>query len=339
MKSRHLRTLSFLLFLAILFTTCKDGKKVNYKPTSIGAVNSLAVVMDNELWKGKVGDKVREHFAATVVGLTWEEPLFSINHMPTQVFQDRSRNTRNILYVQKDSVDVAHIKTDMYALPQKVGVIKGRTEEEIIENVESKADEFINAFKNLELTVTQKNFLKSLNKETVLQEKFGISLNLPSIYRIDVQKDNFVWIERQIQKGTASIIAYEMAGDYFKNDSTLVKDIVRMRDSIGATYVPGPDVPNKTTHMRTEPAFSPSVFPTEIDGKEAIEVKGIWDIKNYPMAGPFLTYIIKDKENDRILVLEGFVFAPATNKRDDIFQLEAIMKTVRFSATKRQQFN
>ncbi len=334
MKSRHLRTLSYLIYFVILFTACKDGKKVDYKPTSIGAINSLAVVMDNDLWKGKVGDKVREHFAATVVGLTWEEPMFSINHMPTQVFSGTIRNTRNILYVQKDSVNVAHVKTNMYARPQKVGVIKGTTEAEIIENLDAQADEFINTFKSLDLKVTQKAFLKSLNKETVLQEKFGISLNLPSIYRIDVQKDNFVWIERQIQKGTASIIAYEMPGDYFMNDSTLVKDIVKMRDSIGATYIPGPDVPNKTTHMRTEPAFSPSVFPAEIDGKEAIEVKGIWDVKNYPMAGPFLTYIIKDKENDRILVLEGFVFAPATNKRDDVFQLEAIMKTVRFGTKK-----
>lgn len=291
----------------------------------------MAVVIDNELWKGKVGDKVREHFAATVIGLTWEEPIFSINQMPTQVFSGSIRNSRNILYIQKDSVNVAHVKTDMYALPQKVGIVKGSTEEEIIKNLDMKAEEFISTFKSVELELTQKNFLKSLNKETVLQEKFGIKLNLPSIYRIDVQKDNFVWIERQIQKGTASIIAYEMPGDYFKNDSTLIKDIIRMRDSIGEKYIPGTDVPGKVTHMRTEPAFSPSVFPVEVAGREAMEVRGIWDIKNYPMAGPFLTYIIKDKENDRIMVLEGFVFAPATNKRDDIFQLEAIMKTVRFN--------
>ncbi len=330
MKPRHLRTLTWaLLLIAVLFVACKEDKK-NYKPTSIGAINSLAVVIDNELWKGKVGDKVREHFAATVVGLTWDEPLFSIEQMPTQVFSGSIRNRRNILYVQKDSVNVAHVKTDMYAIPQKVGVVKGGTEDELIQNLEEKADEFITAFKDTELKVSQKNFLKSLNNETVLQDKFGIALSLPSIYRIDVRKDNFVWIERQIQKGTASLIAYEMPGDYFKNDSTFIRDIIHMRDSIGEKYIPGADVPGKVTHMRTEPAFAPSVFPAEIAGREAIEVRGIWDIKNYPMAGPFLTYIIKDTENDRIMVLEGFVFAPATNKRDDIFQLEAIMKTVRF---------
>ena len=323
---------TLVLFLLLFALSCKDGKKENYKPTSIGAINSLAVVMDNELWKGPVGDKVREHFAATVVGLTWEEPLFSINQMPTSVFSGSIRNTRSILYVQKDTVNVAHIKTDLYAMPQKVGVVKGRTEDEIIKNLDAKADEIIAAFKNMELEESQKRFLKSLNKEKVLQEKFGIAINLPSIYRYDVRKDNFVWIERQIQKGTASIIAYQMPFDYFKHDSTLIRDIVRMRDSIGEKYIPGTDVPGKVTHMRTEPAFSPSVFPAEIAGRKAIEVRGIWDIKNYAMAGPFLTYIIPDKENDRTMVLEGFTFAPATNKRDYMFELEAILKTVRFNA-------
>ncbi|WKX77971.1 DUF4837 family protein [Zobellia laminariae] len=80
--------------------------------------------------------------------------------------------------------------------------------------------------------------------------------------------------------------------------------------------------------MHTEPAFAPYVYPVEIAGLKGVEVRGLWDIKNYPMAGPFLTYILNDKERNRKLVLEGFVFAPATQKRDDLFQLEAIMKTL-----------
>jgi hypothetical protein len=82
--------------------------------------------------------------------------------------------------------------------------------------------------------------------------------------------------------------------------------------------------------MGTEKAFAPYVFPAEVAGKKAVEVRGIWEVVNYPMAGPFLTYIINDKERNRKLVMEGFTFAPATNKRDYMFELEAIMKTVSF---------
>ncbi len=327
---KQFRTLLIVLFI-ISITSCKDvSQQQNYRPSSIGPLNSITLVIDNELWKGKVGDKIREHFAGPAVGLTWNEPLFTINPIPSQVFSGSVRNSRSILYVQKDSVDVAHIKTDMYARPQKVGIVKGTTDEEIIRNIDAKAAEMIAAFKEIELKEEQQRFLRSLNKETILQEKFGIILNMPSAYKVSKQEDNFVWIDREILKGNMNIIVYEMPGNYFKSDSTLVKDIIRMRDSIGQKYIPGPDVPNKTTYMRTEQAFSPYISSTEVSSISAVEVRGIWDIKNYPMAGPFITYIINDKERNRKLVIEGFTFAPATDKRDFMFQLEAIIKTLRF---------
>ncbi len=217
-----------------------------------------------------------------------------------------------------------------------MGVIKGRTEDEIIENLNAKAHEIIAAFKTLEIEEAQKRFLKSLNKEKVLEDKFGISLNLPSVYRVDKQVDNFVWIAREVLKGNMNIIVYTVPLNTIKSDSTMVNDIIRMRDSIGERYVPGPDVEGKITHMRTEPAFAPSIFPAEINGKKAIEVRGLWDVKNYPMAGPFLTYLVKEEEKNRIMVLEGFTFAPATEKRDNMFELEAILKTARLDLTNKK---
>ncbi|HET8736619.1 MAG TPA: DUF4837 family protein, partial [Pricia sp.] len=246
-------------------------------------------------------------------------------------------NSRSVLYVMQDSVNVAHIKTDVYAAPQKIGVVKGTTKAEVIDNLESKADSIIAAFKKMEIAAAQERFGRSLNREGALQEKFGINLKIPSIYKVGKQEDNFVWIDREIRKGTANIIVYEMPSDSFKSDSTLVKDIVAMRDSIGKKYVPGPDVKGKITYMRTEPAYAPAVFPAEIAGLKGVEVRGIWDIKNYPMAGPFLTYILNDKENDRKLVMEGFVFAPATQKRDDIFELEAILKTLKLVSAEKEE--
>ena len=326
---RHFKLLLALFLVMIL--SCKDQGKKNYLPSSIGAINTLIVVMDNELWKSKVGDKVREHFAASTLGLTMDEPLFSIIQVPPNVFSGTVRNSRSVLFVQKDSLNLAHIKTDMYSKPQKVAVIKGVTEVELIENLENKAKEIISTFKDLEISEAQNRFLRSLNKDKGINEKFGVTLNIPSLYKVVKQEDNFVWVEGQIQKGTVNLIVYEMPWDSFTVDSTFVKDIVRMRDSIGSLYIPGPDVPGKRTHMRTEPAFSPSVFPAEITDRKAVEVRGWWDVKNYPMAGPFLTYIVNDKENNRKMVVEGFTFAPATEKRDYMFELEAIMKTLRFN--------
>lgn len=322
------------LTLLIGLVSCDGSKNKNYLPGSIGAINQVTVVMDSELWKGTVGDKVREHFAASAIGLTWNESIFTLNHVPPKVFSGALRNSRAIIFVKQDTITGTELKSEVYATPQNMLVVKGKTEEELLTGIDIKAKEAITSFKKTALEETQKRLLKSLNKEGVIEEKFNISMSIPSIYKVGFQKENFVWLDREIQKGNMNIIAYEMPANSFSSDSTLVTDIVRMRDSIGKLYIPGTDVPNKITYMRTEPAFSPSIFPVEIAGKKAIEVRGIWDIKNYPMAGPFITYIIDDKENNRKMVVEGFTFAPATNKRDDMFRLEAILKTIQFNKEK-----
>ena len=306
---------------------CEKGPKKQYKPQSLVAINTIAVVMDNNLWKGAVGDKIREHFAAPQIGLTWDEPRFSLEHMPPSVFTGTTRHRRAVLYVSRDSVTGAQVRDNLYATPQKVGVIKAVTDSALIAVIEAHADQIMDSIRQMEIHETQARFLRSLSKDTVLQEKFGISLRLPSVYKVGKQEENFVWIDREIQKGSMNIIAYEMPGNSFGNDSTLVSDIIRMRDSIGQRYIPGPDVPDKITYMGTEKAFAPAVFRSTIDSLQAIEVRGIWEVVNYPMAGPFLTYIIDDSANNRRMVLEGFTFAPATSKRDYMFELEAILKT------------
>ena len=102
----------FLLSALILFS-CNDGPKKKYKPESIGAINSLGVVIENDLWEGPVGDKLREHFAAPVVGLTWDAPLFSMEQMPQKVFTGTTRYRRAALFVSLDTINAAHLKTDL----------------------------------------------------------------------------------------------------------------------------------------------------------------------------------------------------------------------------------
>lgn len=317
--------IAFVVLISVL--SCEDDRKKNYLPDSVGAINSLSVVIDNEMWKGAVGDTIRKYYAAEVIGLPWVEPLFSIHQMPVEVFTDFARTSRNILVVQKDSAQVAGIKSNLYAEPQNVVIIKGPTEQAIMEKIASTAEKAITRFKETDIKESQLRFTRSLNRETDLKEELGISLTMPSVYKIAKQENNFFWIERQIPKGTMNILVYEMPLNSFPDDSSRVEAIVKMRDSIGQRYVPGRE---EGMYMITEKAYAPYVFDVEIAGRPAIETKGMWEVKNFLMAGPFLNYIVEDKPNDRLVVLEGFTFAPSTNKRDNMFELEAILKTLKF---------
>ncbi|WP_127140387.1 DUF4837 family protein [Flagellimonas marinaquae] len=328
---KKLGTLLFAIIMLALSACGDSGKKEKFLPPSTGGINSLMVIMDTELWRGPVGEKIRDEFAAQIIGLPQIEPLFTLTQVPPKVFKGTTTHARSILYVEQDSTSLAHIKDDAYAKPQKVAVVTGPTEEVMIRNLDSLADRAIREFKANEIAEAQSRFKRSLSKDKALEEEFGIKLDVPSLYKVGRREDNFVWMDIQIPKGTMNVIAYEMPWDYFSNDSTFVDDIVRMRDSIGEKYIPGP---YENTFMITEKAFSPYVFPAEIGGKKAAEVKGVWEISGYPMAGPFLTYIINDRENDRKMVIEGFTFAPSEAKRDYMFELEAILKTIEFLPTK-----
>lgn len=47
------------------------------------------------------------------------------------------------------------------------------------------------------------------------------------------------------------------------------------------------------------------------------------------MAGPFLNYTILDEANNRLIIVEGFTYAPSIKKRAFVFELEAIAKSLK----------
>jgi len=203
-------------------------------------------------------------------------------------------------------------------------------EDEIIALIEKGARKVIRTFKEHEIKENQKRIKRSLNRETVLEEKLGISLTMPSIYKVAKQEDNFVWVRRELPKGHMNILAYELPLNQFPKDSTKLEEIIKIRDSIGKRYIQGRE---EGMYMITEKAYAPYVFDAQVAGRESIETKGMWEVKNFIMAGPFINYIVQDKENNRLVVIEGFTFAPSTGKRDYMFELETILKTLKFESS------
>ncbi len=318
------------LLSIILITACKTSTKTEKDlPDATGKMNTLSIIIDNKLWEGTIGDELRTHFAAPVDGLPMQEPLFSIHQIVPEAFTDFARNGRNILIVEKKTKTKMTIKDNVFAKSQKIAYISATADEELINQIKKSSEKIIATFKAHEIQENQRRFESSLNNETFLQEKLGISLKMPSIYKTAKQEDDFLWIERKIQKGTMNIIAYELPLNSIPNDSTQTIAIIKMRDSIGQKYIPGRE---EGMHMITEKAYSPYIYETEIANKPAIETRGMWEMKNFFMAGPFLNYIIEDKSNNRLLVLEGFVFAPSVEKRNYMFELEAILKSVKIEA-------
>ncbi len=314
---------------AFLFTGCNNGtdsQRDRVVTSSSGNINNVSIVLENEKWEGSIGEALRNALAAPVDGLPQEEPIFSLNQMPPEAFSGFVRKNR--LFIKVENGKPAGFKSfkDPFATPQRGILISGMNNEEIVNQINQNSHEIIRLFRNTEIREKQRRMRKSLKDDSKLQEQFGVSLIFPSAYRYAIEEDDFFWIRKDIPKGMMEIMIYEVPLHVIEGDTNIIGNIIKMRDSIGQAHIPGPV---EGSYMITEEAYAPYLFETEIDGKFAYETRGTWEVKNAFMAGPFVNYAVRDEANNRYVILEGFAFSPATAKRDNMFELEAILQSAR----------
>jgi hypothetical protein len=203
--------------------------------------------------------------------------------------------------------------------------ISGKTSDDILEIIEKNAPQIIQIIKATEIAESQRINSQSLLNPIIITNKFQISLKIPTGYLYALQNSNFIWLKKEIISGNTSLLIYQVPISSIKKDSNLITSIIKMRDSIGHLYIRGTEL---DTHMITEEGYAPYLFKTKLDGKETYETRGTWELKNDFMSGPFVNYAIVDKENERILVLEGFCYSPSNEERDLMHELEAIIKSI-----------
>ena len=318
----------FLLLLTSIFLTSCNSKEVKNVSETYGKTNEVSVIIDDQLWNGEVGDSMRNKFASPVLGLPQEEPVFTLNQYPVKLLEGFMTNSRNIIVVKKETKSQFRIESNEYANPQVVVHISGETVQEILDTIQNNDSLIINKIKESEIRVFQ-NKIKhdSLLDVSKISDKFNIRLNIPVKYKMVLHGKKFIWLKKEITSGNLSLIFYQIPITSIKDNNNAIKRITHVRDSIGRIYIHGA-VPR--TRMVTEPAFSPYLSKTKIYNKEAFETKGNWELLNDFMSGPFVNYAIVDKPNKRILVIEGFCYAPSKQKRDLMFELEAIIKSTQF---------
>ena len=315
-----------LLFFIIFLLSCEKKTDATIRKAT-GKINTISVIIDDQLWNGEVGDSIRNKFASPVIGLPDEEPLFTINQYPAKLMEGFITDSRIIIVVKKENKNEFSVTKNQYATPQKVFHIAGKTTAEILEILEKRTPQIIEISKQTEIDESQRITNLSLQNTSRIKTAFHVSVRLPSSYLYAFQKNQFIWLKKEIPSGNTSILMYQVPISSLKNKSNAIENIIKMRDSIGNLYIRGiePD-----TNMITEEGYAPYLFKTKLDGKETFETKGTWELKNDFMSGPFINYAIVDTKNNRILVLEGLCYSPSKEVRDLRHELESIIKSVRF---------
>lgn len=322
----HFLIISNLLML--LFICSCNSSPVMTRAT--GLANEIVVVMDKEDWESNAGIAVKSELETPVPGLPQVEPSLKITYVTPKDFNGLLTYVRNILVVQinESMYTKVSVKTEFnrWANGQAVVTLNAPDHLSLSEYMDTHREVIVNFFVQVERNRTLEQLEKNYSTlvRDILREKYDILLNAPADMTYYRDSTDFFWASNNANTGRTDLVVYTFP---YTDPNTFTEEyLVAKRDSFLKKNLPGafPD-----SYMTTESRFGLTYTPLTVRGKYCGELRGLWKMVGDMMGGPFVSHIRLDEENNRVVVVEGFVFAPETNKRNFIRRIEAALYTLR----------
>jgi hypothetical protein len=330
MKRTFLHVLMGIISGILLFS-CSHKPSQGIKKSITGNAGEMVVVMANNLWDSTPGEALKKNLGQPQLSLPQDEPLFNLIHIPHNAFENIFKTTRNIVMTHIESrIETSGVffKDDVWAHPQATVEIRAKSMQEFNNLVTENSGKMISYFLQAEKERLQTSYRRIHDKGVLnkLQEKFDITLYCAPGFKLAVETDDFIWYRFDTPDITQGIFIYSVK---YTSDSIFTPDyLIYKRNQLLRENVPGPtDGSYMSTEMRLEPVFQ--VF--EHNGNYAAEMRGLWNTENDFMGGPFVMIAELDAANQRVVIAEGFVYAPGEKKRNFLRQVEAMIYSMKFT--------
>jgi len=338
---------SFFLSVAMLLLIgCVENNvtREELKGKAQGGYSDIIVVCDNNLWNKGLKDDVSFLFSEEIEGLYRSEQNFDITHVRTKSFSPLFKKQRIIVVfnvsssVSKSGVGYMQDKYSEGQLYVKVSAENFQVASSLLLGSASSLREKLNSHRIHGLQKKIRQF-SSDDTKLILKDSLGVQLLLTEYYSSVVKKSDFAYFGKrakaQCQSGQNSQCSYQMGLfiSKMKYDNEKIfeeKAFVSLRDSLTKKFIVGPDK-EKPTYMECEKIIPLSSKIMTMSGHYCVEYKGWWNMVNATMGGPFISYLLVDKQSNQLYLIDGFVFAPNFSKRDFLMELEAMIKTFKLN--------
>ena len=332
MKKQFIKLMSLVLMVLVLGSCKGDGKgggKSIFTPVSSGRPYEMLVVIDKAMWERPAGRALFNVLDTDVPGLPQPERSFRISNVGPEHFDRGFRIFRNII-----DVDIQPIYTqpklkysrDSYSSPQMIMTIQAPDEQSFEEFVTKNRQTILDFFTKSEMN-RQINLLKKKHSEVVsdkVASMFGCDVWVPVDMERYKEGKDFLWASNDRNSSDVSMNFVIYSYPYTDKD-TFTKDyFVHKRDSVMKLNIPGS---REGQYIQTDADYV-NVKNIAVKGEYAFEARGLWYMENDMMGGPFVSHARVDRPNGRVVVVEGFIFAPEKNKRDLMRQMEAVLYTL-----------
>ena len=325
MKAPILTTI--IASLLIMLGSC-DSNPTGIRAT--GTAFEIIVVANQPIWNNDVGSALKEQLLAPVPGLPAPEYSMRVTHVQPASFKGMFTYVRNILMVTVDDSQFTKVslksERNRWAQGQVVVYLNAPDETMMYEFLNEKQGLIVDFFTKIEMQrmaeVVQATYSKPVMDK--LMAKFDIMLHAPSDIRslANDSTPDFFWASNDANTGRMDLVVYTFP---YTDPDTFTRDyLLEKRNSILGANIPG-SFPN--SYMSTTAYVSYS--PITLYGKYCGVLRGLWEMEGDMMGGPFVSYARLDETNHRVVVAEGFVYSPETDKKNYMRRLEASLHTLR----------
>lgn len=332
---RNLFYFTTLICSALIFLSCenanKEPKQTNRSflvPMSSGNPYEVMVVADDSIWEGYAGRALDVVLNKPLKGLPQEESTFHVSRITPDNYDRITNLFRNIIIFKigrEYSEPRFRLLRDEFSSPQMIMTIQGPSVSEVSTFITEHTDFIIKFFSDEEINRAAREFHDEHNIKFAkkVKEMFGCEFYIP----VDINKmkigDNFIWASNDALTGIQNIVIYSYP---YATEKVFRRGVyIALRDSFMKANIPG-GKPNQ--YMATDKDHV-DVKNITVRGEFAQEARGLWHMENDAMGGPFVAHSMIDTINNRVIVAEGFVYAPDKMKRTMIRRLEAALYTLR----------
>ena len=325
MKTKEL--ILIIATIVTLLTSC--GGKSPIQMGASGKPYEILVVMDKTQWEKPAGRALYETLTMQVPGLPQIEPAYDISYTPPGTFDSMLKMVRNIVIADISDIYTApkiSYTSNQWANNQAVLKIQAPDEETFQKYTLENASKIIRFFNDIELDRTLKNLSEKYNGEAArkIKEQFGVELHIPNELNKYKQGEQFFWASNDAGAGRRDIVVYTFP---YTDQNTFTRDyLVAKRDSVMKINIPGTF---EGSYMTTEKRIEPQYTPISVMNTYCGELRGLWRMQNDMMGGPFVSHARLDETNQKIIVVEAFVYAPEKRKRNLINLTEAVLYTLK----------
>jgi hypothetical protein len=318
------------LLIAIIFSSCRDSME-SLKPNITGKPGSVLIVINQNHWDTGIGDTFEKFMKAPQKGLPQPEPLFEVSRINVNSFKNNFRTHRNIIMTKIASDQKKPeiiIKRDVWAKQQFVVNILAPDVQSFNNLLVEKGERIVQLLNNAEKDRLIETYIKYQdgNISSKLQKRHSLSLAVPKGYTYYQDTANFVWIKRRNNQDVRqAILVYYF--EYTDTNTFTHEYLINKRDYFLKKFLPGY---HPGTYMATQRLDSVYFSEFANNGRYTAELRGRWTIVNDYMGGPFVSFTQLDEKRNRVVTVEGHVYAPNEDKQKFLREVEAILWTLQF---------